>query len=181
MLLNKQLSVRFLSTLSPYSRKPGPFGPNMSVCAKGVSRGVHNIAFSVSPDRFRAFDFVLFFFFFCIGRGKPFLVTNHHWGTSRTIANRYWGMLRTITNRYRGMLKTITNRYWGMLRTVTNRCWGMLSAITNCYWGSLRTTTNRCWGMLRTATSRCWGMLRTVHNPVSRDVERHYKTVIEGR
>jgi hypothetical protein len=34
----------------------------MSVCAKGVSRGVHNIAFSVSPDRFRAFDLLFFFF-----------------------------------------------------------------------------------------------------------------------
>ena len=52
--------VRFLSTLLPYSRKPSPFGPNMSVCAKGVSRGVHNIAFLLSPDRFGAFD--LFFF-----------------------------------------------------------------------------------------------------------------------
>jgi hypothetical protein len=38
----------------------------MSVCAKGVSRGVHNIAFSVSPDRFRAFDFVLFFSSFAL-------------------------------------------------------------------------------------------------------------------
>src|ERR1700733_10004476 len=56
--------IRFLSTLPPYSRKPSPFGPNMSVCAKGVSRGVHNIAFSVSPDRFRAFDSFFFFFFF---------------------------------------------------------------------------------------------------------------------
>ena len=43
-----------------YSRKPSPFGPNMSICAKGVSRGVHNIAFSLSPDRFRAFDLFLF-------------------------------------------------------------------------------------------------------------------------
>lgn len=50
---------RSLSTLPPYSRKPSPFGPRMSICAKGVSRGVHNIAFSLSPDRFRAFD--LFF------------------------------------------------------------------------------------------------------------------------
>jgi hypothetical protein len=33
----------------------------VSICAKGVSTGVHNIAFSLSPDRFRAFD--LFFFF----------------------------------------------------------------------------------------------------------------------
>src|SRR6266436_4971026 len=53
--------IRFLSTLSPYSRKPSLFGPKMSICAKGVSRGVHNIAFLLSPDRFRAFD--LFFFF----------------------------------------------------------------------------------------------------------------------
>lgn len=58
--------IRFLSTLSPYSRKPSPFGPNMSVCAKGVSRGVHNIAFSLSPDRFRAFDL---FFFLSFGLG----------------------------------------------------------------------------------------------------------------
>lgn len=50
-----------LSTLSPYSRKPSLFGPNMSICAKGVSRGVHNIAFLLSPDRFRAFDLFLFF------------------------------------------------------------------------------------------------------------------------
>ena len=49
-----------LSTLSPYSRKPSPFGPKMSICAKGVSRGVHNIAFLLSPDRFRAFTFVFF-------------------------------------------------------------------------------------------------------------------------
>jgi len=52
--------IRFPSTLPPYSRKPSPFGANMSICAKRVSRGVHNIAFSLSPDRFRAFD--LFFF-----------------------------------------------------------------------------------------------------------------------
>jgi hypothetical protein len=32
----------------------------MSICAKGVGKGVHNIAFSLSRDRFRAFD--LFFF-----------------------------------------------------------------------------------------------------------------------
>jgi hypothetical protein len=32
----------------------------MSVCAKGVGRGVHNIAFSLSPDRFRAFDLLFF-------------------------------------------------------------------------------------------------------------------------
>jgi len=51
--------IRFPSTLPPYSRKPSPFGANMSICAKRVSRGVHNIAFSLSPDRFRAFD--LFF------------------------------------------------------------------------------------------------------------------------
>lgn len=50
---------KFLSVLSPYSRKPGLFGPNVSICAKGVSRGVHNIAFSLSPDNFRAID--LFF------------------------------------------------------------------------------------------------------------------------
>src|ERR1700755_1255501 len=56
--------IRFLSTLSPYSRKPSPFGPNMSVCAKGVSRGVHNIAFLLSPDHFRAFDLFFLSFFF---------------------------------------------------------------------------------------------------------------------
>lgn len=49
-----------------YSRKPSPFGPNMSICAKGVSRGVHNIAFSLSPDRFRAFDL---FFLHIVSRG----------------------------------------------------------------------------------------------------------------
>ena len=49
-----------VSVLSPYSRKPGLFGPNVSVFAKGVSKGVHNIAFSLWPDRFRAFD--LYFF-----------------------------------------------------------------------------------------------------------------------
>jgi hypothetical protein len=31
----------------------------VSICAKRVSRGAHNIAFLLSPDRFRAFD--LFF------------------------------------------------------------------------------------------------------------------------
>ena len=49
-----------VSVLSPYSRKPGLFGPNVSIFAKGVSRGVHNIAFLLSPDRFCAFD--LYFF-----------------------------------------------------------------------------------------------------------------------
>jgi hypothetical protein len=39
----------------PYSRKPGLFGPNVSIFAKGVSKGVHNIAFLLLPDRFRAF------------------------------------------------------------------------------------------------------------------------------
>jgi hypothetical protein len=34
----------------------------MSVWAKGVSRGVHNIAFLLSPDRFRAFDLLFFRF-----------------------------------------------------------------------------------------------------------------------
>jgi len=60
--------IRFLSTLSPYSRKPSLFGPNMSICAKGVSRGVHNIAFLLSPDCFCTFDlcfvFENFFFLF---------------------------------------------------------------------------------------------------------------------
>jgi len=60
--LQRPASVPFrsLSALPPYSRKPLPYGPKVSICAKGVSRGVHNIAFSLSPDLFRAFD--LFFF-----------------------------------------------------------------------------------------------------------------------
>src|SRR5712675_2066374 len=44
----------FLSTLSPYSRNPSPFGANTSIHAKGVSRGVHNIApsnFSPNPSK----------------------------------------------------------------------------------------------------------------------------------
>src|SRR6266478_4300157 len=53
--------IRFLSTLSPYSRKPSLFGPKMSICAKGVSRGVPNFAFLLWVDRFCAFG--LFFFF----------------------------------------------------------------------------------------------------------------------
>jgi hypothetical protein len=59
--LQRPASVPFrsLSALPPYSRKPLPYGPKVSICAKGVSRGVHNIAFSLSPDLFRAFD--LFF------------------------------------------------------------------------------------------------------------------------
>jgi hypothetical protein len=48
--------VRSLSALPPYSRKPGLYGPTMSVCAKAMSRGVHNIAFSLSPDGFWASD-----------------------------------------------------------------------------------------------------------------------------
>jgi hypothetical protein len=32
----------------------------VSICAKGVSRGVHNIAFLLSPDDFRAIDLVFF-------------------------------------------------------------------------------------------------------------------------
>jgi len=36
----------------------------MSIRAKGVSRGVHNIAFLLSPDHFHAFDLVFFSFFF---------------------------------------------------------------------------------------------------------------------
>ena len=43
-------NTKFLSALSPYSRKPGLFGPNVSICAKGVSRGVHNIAFLLFFD-----------------------------------------------------------------------------------------------------------------------------------
>ena len=36
-----------------YRWKPGLCGPMVSVCALGVSRGVHYITFSVLPDRFR--------------------------------------------------------------------------------------------------------------------------------
>jgi hypothetical protein len=49
-----------VSVLSPYSRKPGLFGANVSIFAKGVSKGVHNIAFSLWPDHFRAFDLKFF-------------------------------------------------------------------------------------------------------------------------
>jgi hypothetical protein len=49
---------------SPYDRKPSPFGATMSISAKGVSRGVHNIAFSLLRDHFRALDLVFFFGFF---------------------------------------------------------------------------------------------------------------------
>jgi hypothetical protein len=49
-------TLQSLSALPPYSRKPGPYGPTMSVCAKVMSRGVHNIAFSLSPDGFWAFN-----------------------------------------------------------------------------------------------------------------------------
>src|SRR5882672_10799891 len=52
---------RAFSAPSPYSRKPGPFGENVSICAKGVSRGIHNIAFLLSPDDFRADDLLFFF------------------------------------------------------------------------------------------------------------------------
>jgi hypothetical protein len=55
----RQASLQVPFNPPSYSRKPGPQGQNMSICAKGVSRGVHNIAFLLSPDRFRAFD--LFF------------------------------------------------------------------------------------------------------------------------
>ena len=44
----------------PYSRKPGLVGPDVSIFPKGVSRGVHNIAFLLSPDHFCVFDFVFF-------------------------------------------------------------------------------------------------------------------------
>jgi hypothetical protein len=75
--------LEFLSAPSPYSRKPGLFGPNVSICAKGVSRGVHNIAFLLSPDDFRANDL----FFFCPRRALGVLVTckqlKHHSETSK--------------------------------------------------------------------------------------------------
>jgi hypothetical protein len=44
----------------------------MSVWAKGVSRGVHNIAFLLSPDRFRAFDL----YFFWLGRRRAVLLVS---------------------------------------------------------------------------------------------------------
>jgi len=50
------VTLQSLSALPPYSRKPGPYGPTMSVCAKVMSRGVHNIAFSLSPDGFLVSD-----------------------------------------------------------------------------------------------------------------------------
>ena len=40
---------RVLSFTHPYIGKTGPYGPPMSVCAKVMSKGVHNIAFSVTP------------------------------------------------------------------------------------------------------------------------------------
>jgi len=52
----KKNLLQSLSALPPYSRKPGPYGPTMSVCAKVMSRGVHNIAFSLSPDGFWVSD-----------------------------------------------------------------------------------------------------------------------------
>ena len=41
---------------SPYSRKPWFLGDNMSINAKSVSRGVHNIVFSLLHDQFWSFD-----------------------------------------------------------------------------------------------------------------------------
>ena len=41
---------RVLSFTRPYIGKTGPYGPPMSVCANVMSEGVHNIAFSVTPD-----------------------------------------------------------------------------------------------------------------------------------
>ena len=49
-------TLQSLSALPPYSRKPGLYGPTMSVCAKAMSIGVHNIAFSLSPDGFWVSD-----------------------------------------------------------------------------------------------------------------------------
>src|SRR5580693_9293969 len=59
-------SGNFLSAPSPYSRKPGPFGANVSICAKGVSTGVHNIAFSLSPDCFCENDLLFCFQWECL-------------------------------------------------------------------------------------------------------------------
>ena len=41
---------RVSSSHSPYMEKAGPYGPTMSVCPNVMSKGVHNIAFSVTPD-----------------------------------------------------------------------------------------------------------------------------------
>jgi hypothetical protein len=38
------------SFTSPYIGKTGPYDPPMSVCTKVMSKGVHNIVFSVMPD-----------------------------------------------------------------------------------------------------------------------------------
>lgn len=62
---NRQASLQVPFSPPSYSRKPSPFGPKMSICAKGVSTGVHNIAFLLLPDHFRAFD--LFFFWHILG------------------------------------------------------------------------------------------------------------------
>jgi hypothetical protein len=35
---------------SPYIGKTGPYDTPMSICTKVMSKGVHNIAFSVTPD-----------------------------------------------------------------------------------------------------------------------------------
>lgn len=64
----------------------------MSICAKGVSTGVHNIAFSLSPDRFRAFDlvfFLLFFLFWC--NDGP-----HEKGDDKMGCRTGWGRVVTV-------------------------------------------------------------------------------------
>ena len=64
-----QESDPIVSSISPlpYSRKPGLFGPHVSIFAKGVSRGVHNIAFLLSPDRFCTFDLYFFSMMYTLG------------------------------------------------------------------------------------------------------------------
>lgn len=51
---SRRSPFEFLSTHSPYSRKPSPFGANTSIQAKGVSRGVHNIARSILDQHVKA-------------------------------------------------------------------------------------------------------------------------------
>ncbi len=93
----------------------------MSVCAKGVSRGVHNIAFSVSPDRFRAFD--LFFF---SSEGQNFLMMSDYYKLlSRDIEHHCKPSSGDIKNVYKPLLRDVKERYKPLLsdvKNVTNRC-----------------------------------------------------------
>ena len=49
----------YLASLFPIVGKVHPL---IFICAKGVSRGIHNIALLVLPDRFCAFDLESFHF-----------------------------------------------------------------------------------------------------------------------